>query len=508
MLGKLIALGVATLASEDLACIAAGVLVSRGDLDFAAAAAACSIGIFAGDVGLFTAGRIIGRPALKWRLLRRISESAIDRASEWFSRRGPAVILLSRFSPGLRLPTYFAAGLTGVRSGRLLMWFGIAAAVWTPLLVGASALFGAAVLARALARLPLAALVCVAIAALSKLRQRVLRRRLHAFFCRMTRWEFWPVWAAYLPLVPYLLYLACKHRSATVFTAVNPGIPVGGLAGESKWQILEHLRHAGDLVARSWRLTAPYDTTLLRGLAYPLVLKPDVGERGRGVAIIRSDRDLTTYLETAQGDLIAQEYVTGPEFGVFYVRRPGEARGHIVSITEKQFPELTGDGRRSVRDLILDDPRAFCIADVYVRNVGRASDDVPPAGQRIPLAQIGSHCRGAIFVDATGLNTAALEDAIDRVSKLHPGFYFGRYDLRAESVEALRQGRGFKILELNGVGAEATHIYDPAVGIREAYRVMRRQWRTAFEIGALNRACGERVVGIVELLRIVLRRGR
>lgn len=274
--------------------------------------------------------------------------------------------------------------------------------------------------------------------------------------------------------------------------------------GESKWDILRQLQRAGDYIARS-EMLQPDD---ISAPAFPIVLKPNVGERGRGVAIVRSDQDLHRYMATARDEIIVQEYVTGIEFGVFYVRYPDEERGRIVSITRKRLPEVTGDGRSTVLELILNDARAFCIAGTYLHSIGRDPASVPRHGERIQLAEIGSHCRGAIFLNATHLKTEAMENAIDSISKAHPGFYFGRFDLRAESVEAFQQGRGFKILELNGVGAEATHIYDPVVGIREAYRVMRAQWRMAFEIGAINRTRGARVIGPVALLKLAWSRKR
>ena len=61
--------------------------------------------------------------------------------------------------------------------------------------------------------------------------------------------------------------------------------------------------------------------------------------------------------------------------------------------------------------------------------------------------------------------------------------------------------RGFRILELNGVTSEATHIYDPSLGVFNAWRVTARQWRYAFEIGAQMRARGARPPGPVALLR-------
>jgi len=61
----------------------------------------------------------------------------------------------------------------------------------------------------------------------------------------------------YPPVVAYLLLLAWRHRSLTVFTAANPGMPAAsGLRGFSKAEILDGLTSAGDRAAR-WVLVPP-----------------------------------------------------------------------------------------------------------------------------------------------------------------------------------------------------------------------------------------------------------
>jgi hypothetical protein len=233
-----------------------------------------------------------------------------------------------------------------------------------------------------------------------------------------------------------------------------------------------------------FRVLAPGESLDVAG--FPVVLKPDVGERGRSVAIARAPDEVRRYLIDAAGWTIVQQYVGGLEFGVFYYRFPHEAVGHIFSITEKRFPEVAGDGRRTIRELVLSDERASRIAAVYLQ---RDADRVPAAGERVRLVEIGSHCRGAVFLDGRRHETPALRAAIDAAAKAHPGFYFGRFDLRTPSIADFQAGR-FQILELNGVSAEATHIYDPAVSVWNAYRTLFLQWRLAFEIGAANRAAG------------------
>ncbi len=326
------------------------------------------------------------------------------------------------------------------------------------------------------------------------------------------RWEFWPPWLAYLPVIPWILYLGIRHRSLTLFTAANPGIPTGGFAGESKAEILRHLACVPEYTVvpaslpAAERVKAAAEFTARAGLAYPLVLKPDAGERGNGVAIARSEADAAAYLSAATRDTIVQRYAGGLEFGVFYYRIPGEPEGRIFSITEKRFPAVRGDGRSTIAELIGRDRRASLLAETYIARLRRGAAEVPARGEEVEIAEIGSHCKGAIFLDAGYLETEELRRSIDGIAKGHPGFYFGRFDVRADSVAEFRAGR-VAVLELNGVSAEATHIYDPAVRLREAYRVMFRQWRLAFEIGAKNREAGARPAPLLALARAAAGRG-
>ena len=505
-------LAASTFASEDLACVAAGLMVAAGRLSFVAASAAALVGILVGDLGLVLLGRLFGRALLRRAPFRwLVTEAQLAASSDWFRSRGPAVILASRFIPGSRLPTFVAAGVFHVPLRTLLLWFVLAAILWTPLLVGAAALVGTPVLGL-LKRfeawaLPAAVVALVLVWVVVRLLPLALthrgRRLLAGRWMRATRWEFWPPWIFYPPVVLWILWLGVRHRGLTVFTAANPGIEGGGFIAESKATILAGLAGAGDAIARWRRLpagTGRFED--VEDLGLPLVLKPDAGQRGSGVAIVRSRQEAEAYLAAATYDVIAQRYVPGPEFGVFYVRRPHDGSGRVFSITEKSLPSVVGDGRRTLEELILDDPRAVAMSRVYLATNADRLGSVVPAGEAVTLVELGTHCRGAIFADGLDLRTPELEAEIDRISRALPGFYFGRYDVRSPSVEAFRRGE-VSVIELNGVTSEATAIYDAHHGLLDAYRTLFRQWRLAFEIGAANRALGARVAGIGELVRMI-----
>src|SRR6266545_1398137 len=383
----------------------------------------------------------------------------VERGSAWFSRRGGAVILASRFVPGMRLPTYFAAGLLHTSFWRFTLYFSLAAAVWTPLLVGLSWALGAEALKSAFLvnqSLFIKALAaCAVVYLIIRLATKVStyrRRRLHvSSWRRLTRWEFWPPWMFYPPVICYVAYLMLKHRGLTVFTAANPAIIGGGFMGESKMEILRGLSPTDDFVARAALIAASLDLDARirmaenfmagRGIGFPVVLKPDQGQRGSGVVVVRSQVELNDYLRRTAVDTIIQEYAPGAEFGVFYYRLPGEDRGRIFSITEKRFPVVVGDGESDLERLILQDEQAVCMARFYLRKQRDRLWETPAAGERVQLVELGTHCRGAIFLDGGWVKTESLEEAFDRISRSFEGFYFGRFDVRTPAVEEFKQGR-------------------------------------------------------------------
>ncbi len=210
----------------------------------------------------------------------------------------------------------------------------------------------------------------------------------------------------------------------------------------------------------------------------------------------------------ANTDVIIQEHVTGLEFGVFYFRYPQSDRGEIFSITRKLFPSVTGDGERTLEDLILKDDRAVCMARPYLDAQRGHLWDIPAKGESVQLIEIGTHCLGSVFLDGIEIKTAEMERAIDHLAKGFEGFYFGRFDIRTPSLVDFQKGRSFKVIELNGVTSEATSIYDPKNSLFSAYRLLFNQWRIAFEIGAQSRARGAKPASLLRLARLILEKWR
>jgi hypothetical protein len=332
----------------------------------------------------------------------------------------------------------------------------------------------------------------------------------------LSMFEFWPASLFYAPVWLWMLVLSVRHLGVRLPLVANPSITAGGLVGESKTAVLglpgpaaaawfaPHLPfgrghdRAGDACRRA--LAAVADA----GLALPLVAKPDLGCRGAGVRPVRTAAELEAYLAgfPVGERLVLQELIDWEgEAGVFWVKLPGTAKGQILSITLKYFPHVLGDGRSTLEQLIRADPRAGQLAHLYLGRHSARLREVLADGEPFRLAFAGSHSRGAIFRDGTHLVTPEMEARFEAICSDIQEFWFGRFDVRFRDIADLQRGEGFRILEVNGAGAESTHIWDSRMTLRGAWGALFRQHSLLWSVGAANRARGFRPVGLAALWR-------
>jgi membrane protein DedA with SNARE-associated domain len=518
----LVAIAAATFVSEDATCIATGLLIQRGELDLTSGILACTTGIFVGDVGLWLLGRAFGRAVLAWRwIATRLPRERAERARAWLQRHAAGAIIGSRFTPGTRFALYVVAGVLRLPLAIFAVWALVGALLWTPTIILLTAALGDGFVARIApivgagwpARIAAGATALLAIRVAHAVSDRSKRIRVAARIARWRRWEFWPMWLFYAPVAAWIAVLALWHRGLSTITAANPGIPDGGTVGESKFEILRQLPPdcaipsvlipPGGRAVRLEVIRRHFEACTWR---FPLVLKPDVGQRGIGVRRARDWDDVAVYLARVPSAVLAQPYNKGPyEAGVFYYRMPNEARGRIFSITDKCFPVLVGDGASTIEELIWTHPRFRMQGDTFVARHRDRLAHVLATGERFPLAVAGNHAQGTLFRDGAHLVTAALEHRIDEIARSYPGFFVGRFDIRYRDEDAFKAGLDLAIVELNGATGESTNIYDPDGSLWRAYRLLFRQWAIVFAIGAVNRRNGARVSSARRLARLATR---
>ncbi len=264
--------------------------------------------------------------------------------------------------------------------------------------------------------------------------------------------------------------------------------------GTSKYEILnnfdKHLIPTTLLVNPKKHQTA-LERIEKAGITYPLIAKPDIGERGKGVQLIKTEVNLLDYLKNTAELTIIQEYIDYPiELGIMFIKMPGEEQGKITSIVRKDFPHVRGDGKTNLQELIRNDARGKYYFKLLSQELKEEMDTVLEKGELKRLVFIGNHVRGTTFLNANHLINYKLEKVFDAISHQQPEFYIGRFDIKARSIEELENGQGFKIMELNGVNSEPAHIYDPKNSLPKAYKDLFAHWDKVYELCRANHKKG------------------
>ena len=331
----------------------------------------------------------------------------------------------------------------------------------------------------------------------SETRSWIADKRLH--------FEYWPYPVFYFPMLFYGLWLALRSRSIMYFSNTNPGMLFGGVMGESKWKVLKSI--PPEYVPKTLLIRPPFISDEVMAalkksdLGFPLIAKPDRGERGRLVEKLQDKDALVAYLAAVNEDVLLQEYVGLPlELGILYYRYPDQKCGHISSIVQKAFLELEGDGEQTLGELVQHNPRSRARREYFHTKYKAEWTTVPASGERLLLEPIGNHNRGTVFRNANHLITPDLERVFDRIAGKIAGFHYGRFDIRVSGLEDLYSGKNIRILELNGVSSEPGHIYDPGNNLIRAWRDVAWHMAVIRRISEINLQMGHRRDSLVHFL--------
>ena len=548
-----------TFLHEDAAILAAAFSTVEHQLPVWLSYTSVYLGIVTGDLLIYGLGHL----AQKNRWLRsRIIGPKVERIRLWLEAHLVRVLVLCRITPGLLFPTFVACGWFRIPFSRFATVSILAGAIYSSIVLTIVIFFGDLVLNHlgywAWGAL---ALVIVGFAVRNSFKSSwskatehamgdlppsflsvfkkyipALKRKFHGMPSledlkkSVSFAEYIPNSILYIPVGIYYLLLSLRYRSLTLPSASNPMIETGGFMGESKASVMQQVGNEQQLWIAEFvsmhrnGVTAEDDlgNALLlmkeKKLEFPVVAKPDIGWNGYGVRLIEDKSHLLQYISTFPHDekIIFQRPVHHDgEAGVFYVRIPGDPNGRVCSLTLRYFPFVTGDGNSTLRQLIQTDERTKLRAHLYLggrsEHVGFRDEDldqIPVEGELIRLSFIGSLRVGGLYRDASHLITPELSHRFDTIARSMPEFYFGRFDVRFESIDLLMKGEGFSIIEINGAGAEAIQAWDPNLSLFKLYREFFKSFKLLFKIGALNRARGFKPMALREFIRAIKHQNR
>lgn len=269
----------------------------------------------------------------------------------------------------------------------------------------------------------------------------------------------------------------------------------GGLFSYSKFQILQLLPKEHLPIQLSISTDQSSEEAFFacrqKGINFPLIIKPDKGERGKAVAYIQNEKAFHSYPYWQRDDIIIQEYIDWPlELGVFWIRNMKTNIGFVSSLMERNLLQVKGNGEDDIYHLLLHNRRYNRYAEKVKSIYPKKSKEVPSKGKSIVIEPIGNHSRGTTFLNAMDQLDEKITSSMNSLLMPIEGFNYGRLDIRTKSWEDLKSGKNYKILEVNGANSEPAHIYHPNSSIIQAYKSLFQHWNYIYEIAIFNQGEG------------------
>jgi membrane protein DedA with SNARE-associated domain len=132
LLALLILTGIGSPIPEDLLLVTAGYLVAAGVFEWPLALGTGGVGVVISDLMLYSAGRHVAWRSARWPEGHFLSPAKLHRATRWFARCGPVIVLIARLVPGTRAIVFVTAGIQSIPMSRFLGYDILGAAVWVP----------------------------------------------------------------------------------------------------------------------------------------------------------------------------------------------------------------------------------------------------------------------------------------------------------------------------------------------------------------------------------------
>ena len=314
-------------------------------------------------------------------------------------------------------------------------------------------------------------------------------------FFKITHWETWHYMAKYIPIMPVWGWYCVRAKSLWFFTPSNPTISFGGFEGETKSEMYKQLPANtfpnSIFISPTISFNELQQLVLENNFTYPFAVKPDAGMMGFMFRRINNLEELLAYHQKMPVNYIIQTFVNYPlEVSVFYYRYPYEQKGMITGFIKKEFLQVVGNGASTLKELINNYERVRFRKEEMLAKHADHLQNVLPKGEIYFLSYALNLSRGGRLISLAHEKDEKLLKVFDDISHYTKYFYYGRYDIKCASIQDLKEGKNFSILEYNGCGAEPHHAYGNGYTLLQAYGIFLHHWKVLYKISSYNHTHG------------------
>ena len=213
-----------------------------------------------------------------------------------------------------------------------------------------------------------------------------------------------------------------------------------------------------------------------RILGYPVVVKPNNGNQGKGVSVnLKNDNEIAAAFGIAKqfGDeIIVEKFIEGKHYRVLVVN------GEVVACAERIAPFVAGDGKSTIRELIdmenlnplrgeghekpLTKIKIDAIMQAILEKNNMDINYVPAVGEQVLLRENDNLSTGGTAIDMTDeISADNAEIAINAANIV--GLNIAGIDITTKDIGRTIREDGGAVIEVNAAPGIRMHYY-PAIG--------------------------------------------
>lgn len=327
---------------------------------------------------------------------------------------------------------------------------------------------------------------------------------------KIFHWQNWHYHIKYIPLIPVWIWYCIRSGSLWFFTPSNPKLTLGGMEGETKEEMYNQLPEHSYPKSIFISETESFDTVESRretiGLNFPVAVKPNVGMMGLMFRIINSKNELELYHNSINAKYVIQDVIKYPlEVSVFYYRHPSKRKGTVSGFLSKEVPKVVGDGNSTLLQLIRDHSELRFHELTFEKKHRKNINKIIPLGHEYILSNASNRGQGGKLICLQHEITDGLIDVFDKLSLYKGNFFYGRYDIKCKSIEDLKKGKNFSILEYNGCGSGTQQIYAYPYTFSQALGIILRHWKALYDISRYNYKQGIKHYDFLSGAKVILK---
>ena len=206
-------------------------------------------------------------------------------------------------------------------------------------------------------------------------------------------------------------------------------------------------------------------------LKFPIVLKPNWGQRGEKVYpnirdVNELEKRLMKMTNMYENEIIMEEYFKGEDYRIFVTIKG------FYAVVKRVPANVSGDGAKTIKELVTEKnknrgkgipavKKIKCNKETLdlLKEQGKNLEHIPKKGEFVKLSRVANIATGGDSIDCTDTAHPSVKKLAFKILKSIPDLSYAGVDILSKDITKKQKARSYVILEINNEAGIDIHVY-------------------------------------------------